>query len=755
MSLFKCMADFECYQVVLLAVKDSSKRTSAYIVGSFSGDEYPVILRNHVLAFSLGSLLFFLAFRYYRNWLRSQQQLQTISANMAEGMYVMNKQGEIVFANKAAEDILGFTRREMLGKNAHSLFHHHSSEERVTERNCQIRSIPLTGEIFRSSEETFTDRDGNLIRADITSSPLRSNSNITGAVVLFRDITQDYENRIRQKQTDTAFQNMSEAVVVTDADVRIVAVNQAFTEITGYSEAFVIGKNPSILASGMHDRAFYQSLWHSIEETGAWEGEVFNRRKNGEVYPEWINISVVRDHQNQVLSYVAVFSDITEKQKKEQRLQELAYTDQLTNLPNRTSFMRLLEQSIRHSNRVHTRLALLYLDLDHFKQINDTLGHLMGDKLLSEAAKRLKDIVREDDVLARLGGDEFIFMIETFDSDDDPARVAKKLLESLGKPFHIEDRSLYVSASIGISLYPDDGDDSISLLKNADAAMYRAKHLGRGNYSYFTEDMAREAEVRFHIESDLRNALRKDKHLRMAYQPKFSLKAQKLIGCEALIRWEHFTKGLICPADFLPIAQDSGLMPAVTEFVIRQVSRQIHSWNQSGIDPGKVSINLDSQSLKRSDFTTQLLRIVQQEEVNPEQIEIEITETVILEHSDYIDTYTELVASGFSISIDDFGTGESSLFRLKQIPANTLKVDRTFIMDIAHNNSDQAILRSIIGMAKTLGKSVLCEGVEDSEQLSVLKEIGCDEVQGYYLAKPMYADSLQQFYASFKTEAFK
>ncbi len=753
-SLYKCMNDLECYQVVLLSVKDSSNRTSAYIVGSFSGDEYPGIIRNHLLAFSLGSLLFFLALRYYRNWLKSQQQLQTISANMAEGMYVMNHQGAIVFANKAAESILGYTQKEMLGKSAHNLFHHHSSEDNITEQDCHIRTIPLSGEIYRSSEETFTDRDGNLIRAEITSSPLWNNAHISGAVVLFRDITLDYENRIRQKQTDTAFQNMSEAVVVTDANIRIVAVNHAFTQITGFSEEFVIGMNPSVLASGLHDRTFYQNLWRKIEHDGYWEGEIFNRRKNGEIYPEWINISVIKDREDQVLSYVAVFSDITENQKKELRLQELAYTDQLTNLPNRTSFMRLLEQSIRHSERVHTRVALLYLDLDHFKQINDTLGHLMGDKLLSEAANRLRDIVRQDDVLARLGGDEFIFMIETFEQDNDPARVAKKLLACLKQPFHIEDRVLYVSASIGISLFPDDGSDPTTLLKNADAAMYRSKRSGRGSYSYFTEDMAREAEKRFHLESDLRSALSEGSQLHMLYQPKFSFTQNGLIGCEALIRWQHPTRGLLSPTDFLPIAHDAGLMPEITEFVIHQVSKQINRWTQMGLDPGKVSINLDSQTLKCSDFNTRLMRIVSEEDIKPEQMEIEITETVILEQSDYMNRYNELVESGFSISIDDFGTGESSLFRLKQIPASTLKVDRTFIMDVAHNLSDQAILQSIIGMAKTLGKKVLCEGVEDSGQLGVLKEIGCDEIQGYYLAKPMPPDTLKHFYSSFENNEF-
>ncbi|MCG8428523.1 MAG: PAS domain S-box protein, partial [Chromatiales bacterium] len=368
-NLYKCIDNFDCYQVVLLSVKDSADRPAAYIVGSFPGNEYPILLRNHLLFFIFGSVLFFMGGRSYRHWLRSRQQLQTIASNMVEGLYVMNNQGSIVFSNKAAQNILGFSGQELQGKNAHNLFHHHSADQPITVENCPIRIEPMSGNVYRSSNETFTRHDGSLIRTEVTSSPLHNEGGIAGAVVLFRDITLDYENRIRQQQTETAFQNMAEAVVVTDANANIVAVNRAFTEITGYSEEEVLGKNPNILSSGLHDRSFYQAMWGGLHQNGYWEGEIFNRRKDGEVYPEWINLTTIKDKDEVVVSYVSVFSDITEKRKKEKRLQELAYTDQLTLLPNRISFMQLFDQAIKRSKRMDTRIALLFLDLDHFKQI--------------------------------------------------------------------------------------------------------------------------------------------------------------------------------------------------------------------------------------------------------------------------------------------------------------------------------------------------------------------------------------------------
>ncbi|MEW8441236.1 MAG: EAL domain-containing protein [Candidatus Thiodiazotropha taylori] len=754
LSLYKCIDNFDCHQVVLLSVKDSAGRPAAYVVGSFPGDEYPVMLRNHLIVFALGSLLFFLGGRSYQHWLRSRQQLQTISENMVEGLYVMNNQGNIVFSNKAAQNLLGFSKHEMQGKNGHNLFHHHSADQPVTAQNCPMRTEPMSGNVYRSSNETFTHRSGSLIRTEVTSSPLRDEGSIAGAVVLFRDITQDFENRIRQQQTETAFQNMSEAIMVTDMNVNIVAVNRAFTEITGYGEKEVQGKNPNILSSGMHDPSFYQEMWVNILQDGYWEGEIFNRRKDGDVYPEWLNITTIRDNDGEVLSHVAVFSDITDKLKKEKRLQELAYMDQLTNLPNRTSFMHLFDQALKHSKRMNVHAALLYLDLDHFKQINDTLGHQVGDKLLLEVGKRLQRFIRQDDVVARLGGDEFIIMIEAFDQEDDPARVANKLLQCFREPFSIEGRSLHISASIGISIYPEDGEDSTTLLKNADAAMYRAKRKGRGNYSYFTEDMAREAEELFVLETDLRHALRADDQLYMVYQPKFSLEHHALVGAEALIRWQHPERGLISPLEFLPAAHDASLMPEITDLVIRQVARQIRAWNELNIDPGTISFNLDGQTIKSIDLSSHLQRIVRDEGISPGKLEIEITETVILEQTKYSNLYKDLIDAGFTISIDDFGTGESSLFRLKHLPFNTLKIDRIFIKDVEHDENDLAILRSIVEMADSLGKKVLCEGVENASQLSLLNEIGCDEIQGYYLAKPMRPEEITRFYSEFEPEEF-
>lgn len=740
-GIYQCLPDRSCYAVSFKPVTDSLNRSAAYIVDIAPTDELGTIYNQHLTAFLVGSLLLFGSGIGIRRWLKSRQRLQTISQNMAEGMYVMDNKGRVIFVNRAACEMLGYTKAELKGCAAHDLFHAHSNGAVMKAADCPIRCVPLAGGTYTGSNELFRRQDGSLVRVSVSSSPLREEGEITGAVVLFRDITAEHKSRVRLQQSDIAFRNLAEAVLVTDAESNIVAVNRAFTDITGYTEEQVLGRNPRLLASGRHDPDFYRTMWRKIESDGAWQGEIWNRRKSGEIYPEWLSITAIRDDDAKVISYVSVFSDITDIRHKEERLRELAFHDQLTGLPNRASFQDLFEHALQRADRRGAHLALIFLDIDNFKKINDTLGHLIGDRLLQTIAKRIRATVRKEDVVARLGGDEFTVLLDDISYDETPARIARKLLDVLRQPIEIELKQLHVSASIGISLFPQDGRDTVNLLKNADAAMYLSKRAGRDSYSYFTESMAHEAEERFALENDLRSALAGGQFL-LHYQPKVWIDGCSLVGLEALLRWQHPLRGMVRPDQFLEIAGEAGLLPDITEWVVRSAARQLSSWREQGLEPGRIAINLDGQTVKTTDAPQKLERWVRKEGATPNELELEIVETVILHKGASRPLWQELVDVGFSLSIDDFGTGESSLFRLKHLPVKTLKVDKSFVDDIDREESDRAVMRSIVSMAKSLGKTVLAEGVERESQFNVLNEIGCDQIQGYLIGKPAPAEEI-------------
>jgi diguanylate cyclase (GGDEF)-like protein/PAS domain S-box-containing protein len=741
-SVYQCLADSGCYAVSLEPVRDSRTRTAAYILAYRPAPSLWSMRNQHLLMFAAGSLLLLGGGTALRRWLASRQRLQTISENMAEGMYVMDVDGRILYANKAASAMLGYDAEALLGRVAHDLFHVHTDQPGDDRAACPIRGIPMRGGTYESDNEIFRRADGDELRVSVTSSPLREEGAVTGSIVLFRDISDEHRTRARLQQTDTAFRNLAEAVVVTDASAAIQAVNRAFTAITGYNEEEVLGRNPKLLASGRHDTAFYREMWEAIQTQGGWQGEIWNRRKNGEVYPEWLNITAIHDDDGRVVSYVSVFSDNTEMRRKEERLRDLAFHDQLTGLPNRAYFQELFEHAVRRAQRQGNCFALLYLDLDRFKHINDTLGHLVGDQLLQAMARRIQSQVRGEDVVARLGGDELTVLIEDIAHNDEPARVARKLLEVLRQPFDIEHKQLHVTVSIGISLFPQDGRDTVTLLKNADAAMYLAKQSGRNGYSYFTDALAAEVEDRFAVENDLRQALAAEQFV-LLYQPKVQAVDGAIVGLEALLRWRHPRRGLLAPGHFLEVATEAGLLPQITEWVVRRAARQAVAWHRAGLRAGRIAVNLDDQTLHGARAPLQLRRWVREEGATPGALELEITETVVLRRGALQPLWYGLVEAGFELSLDDFGTGESSLFRLKHLPVGTLKVDKAFIDDIDREERDRAILRSIIGMARSLGKRVLAEGVERASQHAALLDMGCDQIQGYYFARPLEADAVE------------
>ena len=728
-----CPTIRECYGAALLPVLDSAQRAAGFLV-AYAAAPGVVATRNVLLvAFAAGSLLIMGAGIALRRALADNQRLRSISENMAEGLCVIDGAGKTVYTNAAANRLLGYDGHELVGQPAHQVIQPKDRAEDSTPDGSPIRQHAERGEVYRSDDETFRRKDGSLMRVSVVSWPLREQGEVVGTVALFRDISAEYEARMRLRQAEIAFSHLAEAVVVTDAQVCIQAVNPAFTQITGYSEAEVRGQNPRILASGRHDRAFYERMWHSIRSLGYWEGEIWNKRKSGEIYPEIIKITAVRNEQRRIVGYVSVFTDIAEFRAKEERLRQLAYRDQLTGLYNRSAFIQIVEHALHRARDRGGRLALLYLDIDRFKRINDTLGHTVGDALLRKIAKRIRSILRAQDEAARLGGDEFVVLLEDIDQQTTPARVAHALLDRIRAPLSVDGKPLHITSSIGICVYPEDGDSPATLFKNADAAMYLAKQSGRDACRYFTAAMAREAEARFELETELRQALTTGQ-MRLVYQPKVSLRDGQVLGLEALVRWQHPREGLLGPGRFLAIAADNGLMQPLTQWVVREVSRQCALWRTEGLAFGRISCNLDASILHPAMLESMLLQTVAEAGITPADIELEVLETAMLKETLTHGLWGRLVAHGFELSIDDFGTGESSLARLKELPVATLKIDRSFVCDLETNPGDRSIVRTILAMAKILGKHAVAEGVETDEQMRFLIEAGCYAVQGNWFS---------------------
>ena len=731
-----CTSLEHCYAVALLPVLDSTQRVAGFLNAY---NPVPGIVDTRIsllLAFVAGSLMILGAGITLRRVLASNQRLRSISEHMAEGLCVIDSAGTTLYTNVAANELLGYASHELVGQPAHLVIHPSDSDQVGPRESSPLRQYAERGEVYRSDQEIFRRKDGVLLRVSVVSWPMREQGEVTGTVALFRDISAEYEARTRLRQAEIAFSHLAEAVVVTDAEGSIQVVNPAFTKITGFAEEEVRGKNPRILASGRHDRAFYERMWHAIRNLGYWEGEIWNKRKNGEVYPEVLKITAVHDAEKRIVGFVSVFTDIAEFRAKEERLRHLAYRDQLTGLYNRSAFMQIVEHALHRARDRGTRLALLYLDIDRFKRINDTLGHVIGDALLRKIAQRIRKTLRAQDEAARLGGDEFVVLLEDIDQQATPARVAHALLDRIRTPLAVDGKPLHITSSIGICVYPEDGDSAATLFKNADAAMYLAKQSGRDACRYFTAAMAREAEARFELETELRLAL-KTGQLRLEYQPKVALADGRVLGLEALVRWQHPREGLLLPGRFLSVAAENNLMQPLTHWVVAEASRQCARWHTDDLAVGRLSCNIDASIYHPGMLEAMLLKAVAEAGITPADLELEVLETGMLKETLAHGLWGRLVAHGFELSIDDFGTGESSLARLKELPVSTLKIDRAFVRDLETDQGDRSIVRTVIAMAKILGKRAVAEGVETDAQMRFLIEAGCYAVQGNWFSPPL------------------
>jgi diguanylate cyclase (GGDEF)-like protein/PAS domain S-box-containing protein len=557
------------------------------------------------------------------------------------------------------------------------------------------------------------------------------------------DITESKQAMEKQRLAELVFDTIHEGIMITDMHNRIEVVNPAFTKITGYRFDEVRGQNPRMLSSGLQDADFYSTLWQSLNEHGHWEGELWNRHKNGEMYAQSTSISYVHDEVGNIKRHIAVFGDVTEKKQAEEKIYYQANYDSLTELPNRQLFQDRLHSAVASAKRSQIQLALLFIDLDRFKEVNDSAGHEAGDRLLMQVAKRLNECIRETDTLARLGGDEFIVILNNLSNTYDIENIAKTMLEVLERPFSLaEDIDAAISASIGIALYPADGDNDSALIRHADAAMYRVKETGRNGFEFFTAEMNREAGKRQQFKSAFKDSLEKGE-FKVFFQPVWRLSDGQIMGVEALSRWLHPEWGMVMPDDFIPVAEESGFIHELSLFVVKEVAKQIQAWDERAFNEISVAVNLSPIQFRRlDDWLAQMHQVLSEHAIAPHRIKLEITETALMGDTlKLMETLSHVQASGIEISLDDFGTGFSSLSRISGMPLNFIKIDRSFVHQIGQEGQCN-VIEAIISMSHSMDCLVIAEGIETEQQREYLKQLGCDFGQGFLCSRPVPAAEL-------------
>jgi len=594
-------------------------------------------------------------------------------------------------------------------------------------------------------ETVYRTRDGRLLDLEVTASRVTYEGD-SYICAIARDISERKRAEWELRLSAKVFDNAAEGMVVTNEKNRIVAVNDAFCRITGYSRDEVLGQDPSKLSSGRQDGDFYNEMWAKLRESGHWSGEIWNQRKSGEIFPEWLSIQVVRNEAGEIVNYIAAFSDITEKRAQEERIRHLAQYDFLTDLPNRFLLRDRLERAMLSATRHSRKVGLLFVDLDRFKTINDSLGHGVGDRLLRAVGARLVETVRASDTVSRQGGDEFVILINDMETPDAAGAVARKVLRAMGDPFQVDGHELQISPSIGIAVYPDDGQTIDALLKSADMAMYAAKESGRANHQFFTPELNKRASERMWLESNLRHALANNE-MELHFQPQFSVDGRRLVGAEALVRWRRPDGKLVPPGQFIPVAEDTGLILPLGDWVLGEACRraaELIAQDQSLL----IAINLSAVQMRRPGLAERVAFWLSAYNVPPHCLELEVTESVLMDDSDMVaNTFARLREMGVALAIDDFGTGYSSLSYLKRFRVDKLKIDRSFVLGLTDGSDGGAITEAIIGMARSLRMQTIAEGVETEEQFGCLAKLGCDQIQGYLLARPMPFNDFAAFIA--------
>jgi len=558
-------------------------------------------------------------------------------------------------------------------------------------------------------------------------------------LMVVREITLRKQQEVQMRLWAKVFEGSSEAILITDASFHIISVNNAYQKIMGFSEAEVLAVDANAVGSRLHTHSFFRNMLSVLHEKGHWQGELTNQRKNGEQFPCWYSVSLLVDSDGNPENYIAIFNDITEYKNSRKQIEFLAHHDNLTGLPNRVLLNDRLDMAINTAKRQGEKLGVLFIDLDRFKNVNDSLGHAIGDQILKEAATRLSSVVRTEDTVSRLGGDEFVVLFPKLKQEECLADLTIKIRDSLQLPYTVSGISIHITPSVGIAIFPGDGTDASTLIKNADAAMYLAKEKGRNNFQFYTPELNARTFDRLKLESDFRLALEQG-DFELHYQPQVMASDGSLWGMEALVRWRHAERGLIPPGDFIPLAEESGLIIPLGEWVLAEALRQQELWAQQGFSELVVSVNISVMQFKQNNFLERVETILNEVGANPQLVELELTESMLMNDMESsIELLKKLRALGYRTAIDDFGTGFSSLNYLRQLPVNVLKIDQSFVRDMLVEPASLAIVESIINLAHALGKETVAEGVETEEEYRLLCERNCRVIQGYFIAKPMRA----------------
>jgi diguanylate cyclase (GGDEF)-like protein/PAS domain S-box-containing protein len=681
--------------------------------------------------------------------LESQQNLAITLNSIGDAVIATDAAGLITRMNPTAERLTAWPLAEALGRPLTEVFRVVNAVSHLPVTN-PVHQVMAQGKVVGLANHTILlANDGHEYQIDDSAAPIRNAAgDIVGVVLVFSDVTERYRLEDEMRIAATAFESQ-QGMTITNAQRVILRVNKAFTDITGYSVEEAVGQNPRILQSGRQDSAFYAAMTQALEHQGVWAGEIWNRRKNGEVYPEWINISAVKDNTGLTTHYVAIFSDITERFNAQSQIDTLAFYDPLTHLPNRRLLMDRLEQALHASTRHTRKNALLFVDLDNFKTLNDTLGHHQGDLLLALVAQRIKTCTRDGDTLARLGSDEFVVMLEDLSEDSMEAAtqaetVGNNVLRAFLQDFELDHGAHHSTPSIGITLFGGEAlEGSEQPLKRAELAMFQAKSAGRNTLRFFDARMQAEVSAHAALEADLREAVSRQQFL-LHYQPQV-VGAGRIIGVEALVRWQHPERGMVSPAEFIPVAEESGLILPIGQWVLETACTQLAAW---AVDPAfahlTMAVNVSARQFKQSDFVASVLDTLARTRANPKHLKLELTESMLVDDVEAVITRMgTLRAHGVAFALDDFGTGYSSLAYLKRLPLDQLKIDQGFIRNIVTDSNDAAIAKMVVVLAESMGLSVIAEGVELQAQADFLAHLGCHAYQGYWFSRPLARVALE------------
>ncbi|GGK00108.1 bifunctional diguanylate cyclase/phosphodiesterase [Pseudomonas matsuisoli] len=692
----------------------------------------------------------------------SEQRYRLLAESISDVIFSSDAALHLNYISPSVEQMLGYQPEELLETGIRSIIANPQQIAGLTHLVARVhgclndpRKLAVLRQDVRPQHMVIDclRADGRKVPVEIRVVLMWDDSgHFQGLLGVGRDISRQRRAEKDMRMAATVFEHSTAAILVTDPAGYIVQVNRAFSRITGYESGEILDQSPALLTADRQQANHLQYIIGQLDITGSWEGEVWLKRRNGETYPAWVGITAVQDEEGDLVSYVCFFSDVGERKASEQRIHRLAYYDALTQLPNRTLFQDRLHTALQTAERNRAWVVLMFLDLDRFKPINDSLGHAAGDRMLKDVAQRLSGCVDQEDTVARMGGDEFTLLLRASENRENALtraiHVAERILGSLSQAFVLEGREFFVTASIGIALSPQDGNELSQLMKNADTAMYHAKEMGKNNFQFYQADMNARALERLELESDLRHAL-DNEQFQLYYQPQFSGDGKRLTGVEALLRWQHPQRGFISPADFVPVLEELGLVVQVGDWALAEACQQLKRWHRAKVRVPKVSVNISARQFGDGQLRSRIARILENSGLPPSCLELELTESILMHDvSETMAMLDGLKKLGICIAVDDFGTGYSSLNYLKQFPIDVLKIDRTFVDGLPDGEQDAQIARAIIAMAHSLNLSVIAEGVETQEQLDFLREHGCDEVQGFLFGRPMPPAQFETLYSN-------